>query len=73
MSLTANGDAPTLDGTLDASPAREHRLLVNARALGDPELLAATVTRVAEMLGDIEIYVREAFRPDPPRPERRVD
>ena len=72
VSLTANGEAPTLDGTLDASAAREHRLLVNARALGDPELLAATVTRVAESLGAIEVFVREAFRPSPPTPERRA-
>jgi len=71
VSLTTNGDAPTLDGALDASPAREHRLLVNARALGDPATLASTVTRVAESLGSIEVFVQEAFRPDPPRPERR--
>jgi hypothetical protein len=72
VSLTANGEAPTLDGTLDASAAREHRLLVNARALGDPERLVATVTGVTETLGDIEVFVREAFRPSPPTPERRA-
>jgi len=72
VSLTANGDAPSLDGALDASPAREHRLLVNARALGDPAVLASTVTRVAESLGSIDVFVQEAFRPSAPTPERRA-
>jgi hypothetical protein len=72
VSLTSNGDAPTLDGALDASPAEEHRLLINARALGDPAVLASAVTRVAESLGSIEVFVQEAFRPSPPSPERRA-
>jgi hypothetical protein len=61
------------DGVLDAAPARRHQLLVNARVVGDPEVLSRVVEDCLRALGgEVQLALREAFRPAPPRPERRV-
>ena len=72
-SVCASGDEPSVEGTLDASPAVQHDLIINARALGDPSRLSAAVAAALAPLGnDLEIEAREAFSPAPPRPERRA-
>ena len=72
-SLIARGEAPQIDGRLDASPATRHDLLVNARAFGDPEALSRIVGAALAPFGvAATIERREAFRPSPPRPERRA-
>ncbi len=70
--LCAPGEDPVPEGMLDASPAREHRLLVNARAIGDPDVLAATIAGCVREIGSARSRRLEAFRPAPPRPERRL-
>jgi hypothetical protein len=73
VSLCGDGRAPALEGALDASPDVRHQLLVNARVVGDPEVLSRVVGEcVRAAAGDVRSVIREAFRPAPPRPERRV-
>jgi hypothetical protein len=73
VSLGGDGRAPAVDGVLDASPAVRHQLLVNARVVGDPEVLSSVVGECLRALGGhLELERQEAFRPAPPRPERRV-
>jgi hypothetical protein len=73
VSLCGDGRAPTLEGALDASPDARHQLLVNARVIGDPEVLSRVVGEcVRAAARDVRSVLREAFRPAPPRPERRV-
>jgi hypothetical protein len=73
VSLCGDGRAPIVDGVLDASPAVRHQLLVNARVVGDPEVLSRVVGECLRALGGhVELERKEAFRPAPPRPERRL-
>lgn len=65
--LTANGREPAVEGVLDASPAREHELLINLRALGAPEVLREIVGRALEARR-AEWRALEAFRPAAPVP-----
>jgi Ni2+-binding GTPase involved in maturation of urease and hydrogenase len=71
--LCANGQVPTVEGTLDASPSSRHELTLNIRALGDPETISAIVEREFEQSdGQFRECRMRSFRPAPPRPERRV-
>ncbi len=65
--VTANGCEPAVEGALDASPAREHDLLLNLRALGAPEILREIVGRALADLGAGQVSLT-AFRPAPPVP-----
>ncbi len=65
--LTANRRDPAVEGVLDASPAREHDLLINLRALGEPDTLRRIVERALEGRR-AEWRTLEAFRPAPPKP-----
>jgi len=69
-SVSTNGDEPQPEGDLTASAERQHRVVVNLRATGDPELLMAAVRSA---LGGLAGTVRErharSFRPPPPVPE----
>jgi hypothetical protein len=68
--LTANGREPSVEGTLDASPAAEHEVLVNLRALGDPQRLRAIVEAVFDKLRAQPVV--QSFRPAPPVPYHRL-
>ena len=72
VSICGNGEEPQPDGDLAASPAREHEIVINLRALGAPEQLLG-IARQA--LGRIEGRITEhhagAFRPAPPVPKHR--
>jgi hypothetical protein len=71
--LCANGQEPTVEGALDASPATRHEITLNIRALADPESLSAIVSRELQKLdGDLAECVIRCFRPAAPQPERRV-
>jgi hypothetical protein len=70
--LCGPGEEPVPEGMLDASPTTEHHLLVNARAIGDPDVLSRAVSGCVAGLGRLRSKTLEAFRPAPPRPERRV-
>ena len=72
-SVCAPGAEPVVEGTLDASPASWHDLMINARAIGDPAQLSRLVAESLESLAmRVEITSRESFRPSPPKPERRA-
>ncbi len=72
-SICRNSEEPFVQGNLDASPADEHKLLVNLRACGSPEVLQAIVTEATSALpGQLTVHHFECFRPSPPRPEHRI-
>lgn len=68
--LTHNRREPDVVGMLDASPAAEHELLLNLRALGDPERLREMVER-ALAARPAEWHSLASFRPSPPVPFHR--
>lgn len=71
--LCANGQTPTVDGQLDASPATRHELTLNLRAAGSATTVRAIVER---NLADLEAEISElrisCFHPSTPQPEKRV-
>jgi Ni2+-binding GTPase involved in maturation of urease and hydrogenase len=71
--ICANGQAPTVEGMLDASPALDHHLLFNLRAVGEAGNVRQIVeTNLASIEGDCaELRIR-CFHPAAPKPERRV-
>jgi hypothetical protein len=72
-SLSQNRVDPVVDGMLDAPPTRVHRLLLNARVVGDPALMTRLVS---ECLADLSPRARlqraDAFRPSAPVPQQRA-
>jgi hypothetical protein len=69
--LTGNGREPAVEGMLDASSAAEHEVVVNLRALGDPERLREIVERAFAGLPAQELAL-QAFRPAEPVPYQRI-
>ena len=71
--ICANGQQPTVEGNLDASPASKHSLLLNLRALGPAAQVQAIVeenlNRIKGELDSLEIY---CFHPAAPKPQRRI-
>ncbi len=71
--ICANEEEPKVEGQLDASPAREHELLLNLRAKGDPEEVRRIVAEQLLKLDGKPSDVRmDCFSPSPPKPERRI-
>jgi len=69
----ANGQEPAVEGALDASPAREHRLSINLRAVGEPGLVLSVVrSALGDLPGRADTLRIDCFRPAAPKPERRV-
>jgi hypothetical protein len=67
--LTGNGQEPAVEGALDASPSAQHEILLNVRALGDPESLRAIIEReFAAMPARLEWRHLQCFRPSSPVP-----
>jgi hypothetical protein len=72
VSLTKNGAEPGVDGTLDASPAAVHELLLNVRATGQPSLLRQVIElQMARIPGELKVRTMQCFSPAAPKPERR--
>jgi hypothetical protein len=70
--LTGNNSDPVVEGALDASPSAEHEILLNVRALTDPDTLRATVEREFSALpARLEWQHTECFRPSAPVPYYR--
>lgn len=71
--IYGNGQQPSVEGNLDASPAPVHELLVNLRALGSAgqvnEIMERDIRLMGWELANLEIA---CFHPAAPRPERRV-
>jgi len=71
--VCANREQPVVDGDLDASPSRRHRILVNLRSGGDPETVRAIVeAEVQKLNGRLDGLRVACFRPSPPQPEYRM-
>jgi hypothetical protein len=70
--LTGNGQNPAVDGALDASPSGEHEILLNLRALADPEALRVMVEReFAALPARLTWHNVQCFRPSAPVPYHR--
>ena len=71
-SVCANGDEPEPMGDLAASPERRHELVINLRAIGEPERLLALVREaLAAVAGSIRERHASCFRPARPQPEHQ--
>lgn len=71
--LCRNGDEPSVQGNLAASPAAHHDLVLNLRARAYPETLEKIVaTAVSHIPGRLSNVRMAAFQPAPPKPEHRV-
>lgn len=71
--LCANGQEPSVEGNLDASPAATHNLLLNLRALGHAEEVRAIVeANLARINGELNHLELSCFHPAAPKPERRI-
>ena len=72
--LTGNGRDPAIEGALDASPSGRHDILLNLRALADPESLRAIVEREFTALPARLAWRNvQCFRPSPPVPYQRLE
>jgi CobW/HypB/UreG, nucleotide-binding domain len=71
--VCGNGEEPTVEGNLDASPAARHELLVNLRAKGESGLVRRVVEeQLRQLKGRLTEVRLDCFSPAAPRPERRV-
>ncbi len=71
--MCANGQEPAVEGALDASPASQHDLLLNLRAVGAAQkvldIVEQGLNRIDGKLTGLHI---DCFHPAAPKPERRV-
>ena len=71
--VCANGQEPTVEGDLGASPAFTHELLLNLRAVGAAEEVRAVVERnLRQISGSLGEFEMACFHPAAPKPERRI-
>ena len=64
-----SGQEPEVEGMLDASPAAGHEVLINLRALGEPETIESHVRGAFAVLdAEVEWRLLQCFRPAPPVP-----
>lgn len=72
--LTGSSSEPQVKGNLDASPARDHEILLNLRALGDPRELRTIVEReFAALPATLTWHDVQCFRPGAPVPYLRLE
>jgi len=70
--VTAGGLEPDVEGDMTASPAREHAVLLNLRALGDPEVLRGIMEdALGAAQGKWVVRKIDSFRPSAPAPVHR--
>lgn len=66
--VCARGEEPSIEGSLDASPAARHQILINLRAAGDPDPVRAVVeAAVNAMPGKARDIQLACFTPAPPK------
>ena len=71
--LTASHADPVVEGTLDASPARDHDILINVRALAEPGELQAIIEReFARLPARLTWRSVQCFRPAAPVPYHKA-
>lgn len=72
-SICANGCEPVADGDLLCEPANRHELVINLRAIADPDELQNIVNHaLGAIAGSVHVRYSGAFRPAPPEPEHRL-
>ena len=70
--ICRNGDEPSVEGDLLASPARRHELVINLRARALPAVLEEAVARATgELPATLRVLQQQCFQPSPPVPEHR--
>jgi Ni2+-binding GTPase involved in maturation of urease and hydrogenase len=70
--LTNDIDEPLVEGDLTASPETEHAILLNLRAVIDPNALRELFTvSLAQLPGQRSAEHLQCFSPAPPQPEHR--
>ena len=70
--ITRNGQSPTVEGNLAASPSDVHELLLNIRASGNPSSLRHIVEQhISQLPGHSETRHMQCFSPAAPHPEYR--
>ncbi len=70
--MCANGQEPAVEGALDASPASQHELLLNLRAVGSAQKVREIVERELDRIdGKLTGLHVDCFHPAAPQPERR--
>ncbi len=71
--MCVNGQEPTVEGALDASPAARQELLLNLRAVGSAQQVRDIVERRLERIeGKLTGLHVDCFHPAAPNPERRI-
>jgi hypothetical protein len=70
--ICANGEEPTVEGDLDASPAGRLELLLNLRAVGEPAQVRAIVEQELQRMSGLTQCSMNCFSPAPPVPEQRI-
>ena len=71
--MCANGQEPRLRERLDASPASQHELLLNLRAVGSAQQVRDIVEReLGRIDGKLTGLHIDCFHPAAPKPERRM-
>ncbi len=71
--MCANGQEPAVEGALDASPASQHELLLNLRAVGSAQQVREIVERELHRIdGKLTGLHVDCFHPAAPKPERRM-
>lgn len=67
LAICSNGEEPRIEGDLDASPACDHEILVNLRALGNPDAVRAVAEEaIADLRAKILYHHIDCFSPSPP-------
>jgi len=70
--ICGNGEEPSVEGDLLASPSRRHELVVNLRARALPAVLREAVRRAtSELPAAVRVLYQQAFQPSPPAPQHR--
>ena len=71
--MCANGQEPAVEGALDASPALQHELLLNLRAVGSAQQVRDIVEReLSRIDGKFTGLHIDCFHPAAPKPELRM-
>ncbi len=67
------GEEPSVQGDLDASPALQHDVLLNLRAVGDPQCVRSILEHLLQEISGKQLNLRmDCFSPLAPQPERRI-
>jgi CobW/HypB/UreG, nucleotide-binding domain len=71
-SICENNGEPSVEGMLDASPGAVHELLLNVRAVAEPDDLKRMIeVELDHLPGKTDVLSLQCFRPAAPKPERR--